>query len=222
MRNGVLYEIDLRLRPSGNKGPVAISRAGFLDYHRREAELWEHMALSRARPLAGDAALCGQVADDIAAIVAQPRDAADVCLKVAQMRALIAKEKPATGRFDFKLAAGGLIDIEFIVASLALRGGLAPWLPLPCDRALQALAAGGAIDPALSETLIEAWRLQTGLSQFARFAFGDGYDLGKAPPAVGQRLARMAGLPDFRVLCGALDAAQAGTRAIFESVGGRL
>ena len=75
---GVLYELDLRLRPSGNKGPVATHIDAFRKYQREEAWTWEHMALTRARAIAGDAALCGEVEAEVAAVLALPRDAAKV------------------------------------------------------------------------------------------------------------------------------------------------
>ena len=75
---GVLYELDLRLRPSGNKGPVATHIDAFKKYQRQEAWTWEHMALTRARAIAGDAALCAEVEAEVAAMLALPRDAAKV------------------------------------------------------------------------------------------------------------------------------------------------
>lgn len=90
----MLYELDLRLRPSGNKGPVATHVASFRKYQREEAWTWEHMALTRARAVAGDKALCEAVEADVADIIARPRDAAKVFADAVEMRATIAAEKP--------------------------------------------------------------------------------------------------------------------------------
>src|SRR5690606_3842589 len=91
---GVLYELDLRLRPSGNKGPVATHIEAFRKYQREEAWTWEHMALTRARPVAGDEAFRATVEADVAEILARPRDAAKVFSDAAEMRRTIAEEKP--------------------------------------------------------------------------------------------------------------------------------
>ena len=83
-RRGRLYEVDLRLRPQGGKGPVASHFAGFVAYQSNEAELWEHMALTRARPLAGDPSLLDEASRAVAAIVSAPRDPAAVARGVAR------------------------------------------------------------------------------------------------------------------------------------------
>src|SRR5690606_29059692 len=75
---GVLYELDLRLRPSGNKGPVATNIDAFRKYQREEAWTWEHMALTRARPVAGDEAFCKAVEEEVAGVIASPHDEAKV------------------------------------------------------------------------------------------------------------------------------------------------
>ncbi|TIX03894.1 MAG: bifunctional [glutamine synthetase] adenylyltransferase/[glutamine synthetase]-adenylyl-L-tyrosine phosphorylase, partial [Mesorhizobium sp.] len=111
---GVLYELDLRLRPSGNKGPVATHVDAFKKYQRHDAWTWEHMALARARTIGGDAALCAEVETEVAAILALPRDAAKVMADASEMRAMIEKEKPPRDPWDIKLIPGGLIDLEFI------------------------------------------------------------------------------------------------------------
>ena len=89
---GRLYEVDMRLRPSGSSGPIATSLVGFTRYQRESAWTWEHMALTRARPVAGDAALRRQIADAVAVILAAPRDPERLLLDVADMRRLIEVE----------------------------------------------------------------------------------------------------------------------------------
>src|SRR5690606_35229324 len=111
---GVLYELDLRLRPSGNKGPVATPGDAFRTYQREDAWTWEHMALPRARPIAGGKALCARVEAEVADILARPRDKRKVLADAAEMRAVLAEEKPPRDIFDLKLIPGGQIDLEFI------------------------------------------------------------------------------------------------------------
>jgi [glutamine synthetase] adenylyltransferase / [glutamine synthetase]-adenylyl-L-tyrosine phosphorylase len=122
---GVLYELDFRLRPSGNAGPLATHVESFLKYQRTEAWTWERMALTRARPVAGDVALCEMVEAEISAILSEPSSPPKLANDVRDMRALILKEKPAANVFDVKTAKGGLIDIEFIAQWTLLHSGIA-------------------------------------------------------------------------------------------------
>ena len=137
---GALYEVDTRLRPWGAKGNLALSVDSFARYQREEAESWEHMALTRARVVAGPAAALDAA---IADVLAAPRDVAPLRAAVLAMRADMAAAKPAQGRFDVKLASGGLVDLEFIVhfRQLASGRGLHPELPA----ALAALVADGQL-----------------------------------------------------------------------------
>ncbi|UXN70086.1 bifunctional [glutamine synthetase] adenylyltransferase/[glutamine synthetase]-adenylyl-L-tyrosine phosphorylase [Devosia neptuniae] len=126
---GVLYEADMRLRPSGNAGPLATAIAGFRAYHRDNAWTWEHLALSRARVVAADGDFGSQVDAAVGQVMAQPRDAATTIADVVAMRALMAKERPARHPFDLKLAKGGLVDLEFIAQSAQLVAGATVALP---------------------------------------------------------------------------------------------
>ncbi len=121
-RRGLLYEVDLRLRPQGGKGPVASQFRGFVNYQKSEAELWEHMALTRARVIAGDERVrSARRRTTIADILATPRDPAHVFKEVAAMRELIAQEKGDDDPWDLKLARGGLTDLDFIAQALGAR-----------------------------------------------------------------------------------------------------
>src|SRR5690606_18800150 len=115
----------LRLRPSGNKGPVATHIDAFQQYQRDNAWIWEHMALTRARTIAGDAALCEESAREVAAILARPREPGVVLEEACRMRDLIAEEKPPANGWDLKLIAGGIIDLEFIAQTAILTGAAA-------------------------------------------------------------------------------------------------
>ena len=92
-RAGTLYDVDLRLRPSGRKGPVATKLAGFIDYQKSDAETWEHMTLTRARVVAGDADVGASVAREIVEVLSRPRDRTVLARYIREMRALIAREK---------------------------------------------------------------------------------------------------------------------------------
>lgn len=120
---GVLYEADMRLRPSGNAGPLATSLAGFIQYHHESAWTWEHLALSRARVVYADGELGAKVDATVAEILSRPREVAKTIDDVLAMRALMSKERPPRHAFDLKLAPGGLVDLEFIAQSAQLVAG---------------------------------------------------------------------------------------------------
>jgi glutamate-ammonia-ligase adenylyltransferase len=141
---GPLYEVDTRLRPQGEQGMLAVSLTGFEAYQRSEAWTWEHMALCRARPLTGSAAVRRKVARAIREILGGPRDPAKIRADAAAMRTDMAKHKPAWGPLDIKLGEGGLVDLEFAVHTLQLStgAGLDPRLEV----AIAALGEAGLFD----------------------------------------------------------------------------
>lgn len=126
---GVLYEADMRLRPSGNSGPLATSLAGFRAYHKDNAWTWEHLALSRARVVAATGRLGAKVDAEIAEVMARPRDNTKTIDDVVSMRALMARERKPRHAFDLKLVSGGLVDLEFIAQSAQLVAGAQLALP---------------------------------------------------------------------------------------------
>jgi glutamate-ammonia-ligase adenylyltransferase len=117
---GVLYNADMRLRPSGNAGPLATSLRAFKLYQEENAWTWEHMALTRARVIEADSDFGFKVGHVIADILARPTDRAKIVADVVAMRDLMAKERPPRHPFDLKLVPGGLVDLEFIAQSAQL------------------------------------------------------------------------------------------------------
>jgi len=117
---GPLYEIDTRLRPSGTQGPLSVSLDGFARYQRESAWTWEHMALTRARPVFGSPQARAEVTEVIDAVLRGDRPERDVAAEAAGMRAEMAKHKPPGGPLDAKLLPGGLVDLEFAVHILQL------------------------------------------------------------------------------------------------------
>ncbi len=111
---GSLYEVDMRLRPSGNKGPLAVSLESFKNYQYNEAWTWEHMALCRGRIISQTDNLSGKINSEINNILTQKRDKKTI-KDIADMRLRLHKEKPAKDIFDIKYTTGGLLDIEFII-----------------------------------------------------------------------------------------------------------
>lgn len=163
MAQGRLYEVDMRLRPSGGQGPVATSFAGFEAYQMTEAWTWEHLALTRARVVAGDAGLAQDVADVRQRVLAAKAGDAGIAAQVADMRARITAAKAPDGPWDAKIGAGRLQDVELAGQLLALQhGGLHHRTH---DQIAAAVTAGG-ITLADAETLHDAealcWRVQAG------------------------------------------------------------
>jgi len=200
---GGLYEVDMQLRPTGSKGPVAVSLKAFETYYDREAETWEMLALTRARIVwSSSAAFADEAACAVEAALRRPRDAARTAADVREMRALLEAERPPSGFWDLKLTPGGLVDVEFAAQHLqiihAAAGGP---LAQNTGAALAALDAAGLGDAAALADLGEAWRLQQDLSQLLKLALEDKADPDEEPKGLQALLARAGGarsLSDLR------------------------
>jgi glutamate-ammonia-ligase adenylyltransferase len=221
--DGDLYTVDLQLRPSGRAGPVAVSLATFARYYAGEAETWEALALTRARVVwASSPAFAHAAEAAIAAALRLPRDPARTLADAADMRALMAKERPPHGPWDLKLSPGGLVDIEFAAQSLqivhAAAGG-----PLRANtgQALQALRHARLADAEKLITLSRAWRLQQDLTQVLKLALDDPADPKAEPERFKALLANAGGETDFDALQARLTARQAEAHAAFLKVVGR-
>jgi [glutamine synthetase] adenylyltransferase / [glutamine synthetase]-adenylyl-L-tyrosine phosphorylase len=155
---GRLYAVDMRLRPSGEAGPIASHFAGFARYQSEAAWTWEHMALTRARPVAGDSGLCRRVSEAIAAVLRLPRDPEKLVVDVADMRRRIAEENPRPSRWDLRNRRGGLIDLEFIVQLLMLRHAASSprILGRGTAEAIAALGEAGVLPPKAQDELADA------------------------------------------------------------------
>jgi len=119
--SGRLYEVDLRLRPDGDAGLLAVPVEAFEQYQRGHAWPWEHQALTRARYSAGDPAVGARFERIRADILVQPRDAAALRLEVLAMRDKISAGHPNNSpMFDVKHDRGGMVDVEFVTQYLVL------------------------------------------------------------------------------------------------------
>jgi glutamate-ammonia-ligase adenylyltransferase len=217
---GGLYEVDMQLRPSGTKGPVAVSFAAFEDYYEAEAETWELLALTRARVAwSTSPAFATQAQAAIEAALRRPRDRAKVAHDVHEMRALMAQERPPRGDWDLKLGEGGLVDIEFAAQFLQLahaaEGG--PLKPNTAE-ALAAIHAARLAPAGPLGDLERAWRLQQDLTQLLKLALEDGADPAAEPAAFRALLARAGGAKGFRQLKTALGKAQAAAHAAYVAI----
>ncbi|MGN6277773.1 MAG: bifunctional [glutamine synthetase] adenylyltransferase/[glutamine synthetase]-adenylyl-L-tyrosine phosphorylase [Sphingomonas sp.] len=210
--SGPLYEIDTRLRPSGAQGPLVVSLDGFARYQREEAWTWEHMALTRARPIFGSAVARDAVQAVIDDVLAGSRPDRDIAQEAVQMRADMAAHKPPKGALDAKLAPGGLVDLEFAVhvVQLARHAGFDPRL----DRAIDLLVADGLLSP----TLAPAYAFLTRLLVTTRLLAPDG-----EPPAPATRtlIARAVGAEDWDGVVATLGATRQDVLAAWSAVGGK-
>ncbi|MDH3910177.1 MAG: bifunctional [glutamine synthetase] adenylyltransferase/[glutamine synthetase]-adenylyl-L-tyrosine phosphorylase [Rhodospirillales bacterium] len=218
---GRLYEIDMRLRPSGKAGPIGVSLNAFRRYQESEAWTWEHMALTRARVVAGDPALAERIEAAIAQVLTAPRDAERLLVDVAAMRARIGREHQAASLWEVKYLRGGLVDLEFLAQYLQLRHAEAHSEVL--DRSTQGafakLAEAGAIGASLAGRLIEATRLMRQVQGFLRLTVSGAFDEEAAPEGLKSALARAAGAADFAALkADLIGTAQAAHEAFVELV----
>ncbi|BDI59934.1 bifunctional [glutamine synthetase] adenylyltransferase/[glutamine synthetase]-adenylyl-L-tyrosine phosphorylase [Qipengyuania nanhaisediminis] len=196
---GALYEVDTRLRPQGNQGPLAVSLEAFAKYQRESAWTWEHMALTRARTLSGSPEARARVQAIITEVLAKERDPDELRKSVLGMRTEMALHKPARGQLDVKLLRGGLVDVEFLVHFLQLRDAarLQAQAPAALDPDLHASIAGLVEAELLDRAMIDAHELMTNLLVASRLLAPDGR---RPPRAAARALARACGRADFAQL----------------------
>ncbi|MDO8826774.1 bifunctional [glutamate--ammonia ligase]-adenylyl-L-tyrosine phosphorylase/[glutamate--ammonia-ligase] adenylyltransferase [Methylophaga sp.] len=160
---GVLYEVDMRLRPRGNSGLLVSPISGFADYQQQEAWTWEHQALVRARCVAGDQQLAEQFSNIRQQVLSKPRSKTELAKEVSEMRQKMRQQldKTVDDMFDLKQGVGGITDIEFMVqyAVLAWSANL-PDLMVYTDniRILDALVATGKLTQQQGTMLADAYR----------------------------------------------------------------
>ncbi|MHA1107767.1 MAG: bifunctional [glutamine synthetase] adenylyltransferase/[glutamine synthetase]-adenylyl-L-tyrosine phosphorylase [Alphaproteobacteria bacterium] len=180
---GSLYEVDMRLRPSGNGGPIASSLEAFSQYQVEAAWTWEHMALTRARIVHAPEHMEAPLNQAIRAVLTAKRDPGKLLRDVADMRRRMARERGSDYIWNIKDLRGGLVDIEFIAQYLQLRHANEhpEVLDANTTAALGKLRDGGLLDGATAETLISAMTLWRRLQGMLRLSFGDGFDEATAP-----------------------------------------
>lgn len=214
---GTLYEVDFRLRPSGNAGPLAVRLDTFVAYQSTDAWTWEHMALTRARLIAGDARLVRTAEAAIGQVLLQKRNKAKLVADILEMRNLVEEEKEARGPWDIKLAPGGLMDVEFIAQYLQLlHASKHPQvLHTETEAALAAANDAGLLSRAHAEILLPALRLYQALVQIIRLCVEEPFDPEEAPEGMRALLARAAEMPDFATLEAHLLETEESVRSIF-------
>ncbi len=214
---GELYPVDMRLRPSGKAGPVAIRFDGFVSYQRNEAWTWEHLALTRARVIAGPPALCERLGVSIRDVLISPRDRAKAAAAVLEMRAIIEKEKGTGDLWQSKYYGGGLVDVEFIAQFLQIAHAASE--PSILDQntigALTKLAAAGVLSADDGAALIGAAGLYQDIGQILRLCTDGVFDPAAAPRDLIDLLLHATGEPDLSRLEARLREAYAEVARLF-------
>jgi len=217
---GVLYDIDMRLRPSGRAGPVASHVDAFAEYQEKEAWTWEHMALTRARVISASPKFQNKIENVIREILTRPRDASSVAVDVADMRHAIALEKGENDVWDLKLVAGGLVDIDFIAQylQLAYANEKPDILNVNTLQVLDNAARLGVLPAASAEILRSAALLYHDLTQILRLCVSDKFDPEAAGEDLLQIMARAGDAPDFSSLQAGVKETQTEVRRVFRAV----
>ena len=217
---GVLYDIDMRLRPSGRAGPVASHVDAFAEYQDKEAWTWEHMALTRARVISASPKFRDKIEKVIRGVLTRPREAAGVAIDVADMRRAIALEKGEDDLWDLKHVAGGLVDIDFIAQYLQLAHAAdkPDIIDVNTLHVLDNAARLGVLPAASVEILRSAALLYHDLTQILRLCVSDRFDPETAGEDLLQIMARAGDAPDFSSLEARVRETQIEVRRVFHAV----
>jgi len=217
---GKLYEVDMRLRPSGKSGPIATSLDAFRRYQTSEAWTWEHMALTRARVISGPAELREQAATVIRETLCGSRAPERLLADVADMRARVEREHPARSPWDIKYLRGGLVDVEFVAQYLQLRHAAdhPEVLAQNTSAAFERLIAAGVLDAERGERLIAATRLWRRVQGVLRLTTEERFDETAAAEGLKSLLARAGHARDFGALKKKIESVAADIHGIFEEL----
>ncbi len=201
-REGRLYEVDTRLRPSGTQGVLACSLTALHKYFDESAWTFEYMAFSKARVVAGNKALSDKVIGFIDDLMATPKDAETLKKDVWEMRERIEKEFPKRPLWTIKYTRGGLIDIDFIAQYLLLLHAPKHGRPIPANTAniLHWLLDKEAIDPDIARELCDANELLTELFHMLRLCNYGELDEKTALPGLKRLLAEGLEFKNFYAL----------------------
>ncbi|MCE2510706.1 MAG: bifunctional [glutamine synthetase] adenylyltransferase/[glutamine synthetase]-adenylyl-L-tyrosine phosphorylase [Alphaproteobacteria bacterium] len=216
---GKLYDIDTRLRPSGDAGPIATSLAAYREYFRAAAWTWERQALTRARTLAGPANLREATEAAITEALAHPLPLATLVRDVAQMRARVAAQRPGKHFWDIKDRPGGLIDVEFLCQYLALANLSAhPEIRNTNVQAtLKAIRTGGLLTPEEGDILIAAAALWHRVLGLLRLSFEGPVEESDIPEGLRQALIRATESENFEDLKARIATMAENVARIFEN-----
>jgi glutamate-ammonia-ligase adenylyltransferase len=217
---GVLYDVDMRLRPSGRAGPLASRIDAFAAYQEDEAWTWEHMALTRARVISAPPEFQARIEAVIRGVLTRPRDQAVIASDVAEMRRAIALEKGEADIWDLKHAAGGMVDIEFIAQYLQLihAAEKPEILSVSTPQVLDNATRLGVLSQAEADVLRSAVRLYHDLTQILRLCVSAKFKPETAGTDLLRIMARVGDAPDFSALEARVRETQGEVRRVFQAL----
>jgi len=157
---GLLYEVDMRLRPHGNSGLLVTKVQSFLDYHKGEREIWERQMMTRCRAVVDGANIANSTLAQIETSIYQKYDNQHLRTEISDMRQLVVDELGRKqGKYDLKRGAGGIMDIDFLTHYMQLLHGYedASLRTSSTRKALRKLSEAGKIDKEVSKFLLEAY-----------------------------------------------------------------
>ncbi len=196
---GQLYSVDMRFRPSGKAGPVAVRFDGFLTYQLEHAWTWEHLALTRARVIAGAPDLRDRLQAQIRSVLTAPRNRSKAAADVREMRAMIEKEKGTQDIWETRNYNGGLVDVEFIAQFLQIvHGAERPEiLSQNTAQALRNLMSAGFLSSGHGDALLRAAELYQNITHILRLCSDGHFDPKTAPRDMLELLFTVTGEPDL-------------------------
>ena len=189
---GKLYEVDMRLRPSGTAGPLAVSIESFNDYQKGQAWTWEHMALTRGRVISGPDTLRNKIKATIHSILSHPvRNHDNLLHEVANMRVKLAKNFGTDNIWSMKNIRGGIIDVEFICQYTLLAHGdkFPSILKRNTLRQLEEIKKAKVLDALDVDTLSKACHILQTSQALLRLCLGTTSKRSDRPPALLNALA---------------------------------
>ena len=214
MAQGKLFEVDMRLRPSGNQGPVATSWASFQSYQRDQAWVWEHLALTRARVIAGPKGLAQDVEAFRLDLLRAPRKSTEVLKEVTEMRDRIRAAKSPASLWDTKIGPGRMQEIELVAQTGALlRGNVSG----QTETGLQAAVASGLLDDVSGQDLCAMHAFYARVHQVARLLSDRPLEADALGPAGQAFLLRALGEETMQCLQERLTASYARSAAILDA-----
>lgn len=209
---GILYDLDFRLRPSGNAGPLATQAQSFFAYQRNDAWVWEAQALTRARPIYGDPDLCGRITKEISDILAEVHTRHDINAEIVKMRGLIDKEKGSKDPWHVKTVKGGLLDLEFI----------AQWFTLTQpDKIPSHMSTRETLlhfEPEVSERLVKAYDLFSDVMHLGRITVGETLNRDEIPKGLATVICKRLEAPSLQVCEAELIETQALVKGLFKEI----
>ena len=214
---GKIFELDFRLRPSGNAGPLATHVDAFLKYQREDAWVWESQALTRARAVAGDPEIIEKVSAEIPVILEAAGKNEKLEQEIYKMRMLIEKEKGSANPWDVKTSKGGMLDIEFVAQWLALKHGKGQTLPVG-SREILVSPLSGELSAEYKDQLIAAFDLYSVVMHLMRTCLGKESGEAEFPQGFQEVICSALDLPDISTCEAHLKNTQKQIRKIFNEL----